>query len=124
MSTEYVITLKWDINKSALEWISPISVLTSLCCCWSVISHVQTFATPWTAACQAFLSFTISWSLLKLMSFELVMLTLRYLCTHDFFNRMRKPNLSALVGPGVWAVLNIQVPSWRVRDIFKMVNSD
>ena len=23
-------------------------------------------ATPWTAACQAFLSFTISWSLLKL----------------------------------------------------------
>ena len=30
-------------------------------------------ATPWTAACQAFLSFTISWSLLKLMSIELVM---------------------------------------------------
>ena len=31
------------------------------------------FATPWTAACQASLSFTISWSLLKLMSIELVM---------------------------------------------------
>ena len=30
-------------------------------------------ATPWTAACQASLSFTISWSLLKLMSIELVM---------------------------------------------------
>ena len=29
--------------------------------------------TPWTAACQASLSFTISWSLLRLMSFELVM---------------------------------------------------
>ena len=29
--------------------------------------------TPWTAACQASLSFTISWSLLKLMSIELVM---------------------------------------------------
>ena len=28
--------------------------------------------TPWTAACQAFLSFTISHSLLKLMSIELV----------------------------------------------------
>ena len=28
--------------------------------------------TPWTAACQASLSFTISWSLLKLMSIELV----------------------------------------------------
>ena len=31
------------------------------------------FATPWTAACQASLSFTISQSLLKLMSIELVM---------------------------------------------------
>ena len=29
--------------------------------------------TPWTAACQASLSFTISWSLLKLMSIESVM---------------------------------------------------
>ena len=30
-------------------------------------------ATPWTAACQDSLSFTISWSLLKLTSIELVM---------------------------------------------------
>ena len=30
-------------------------------------------ATPWTAACQAFLSITSSWSLLKLMSIESVM---------------------------------------------------
>ena len=29
-------------------------------------SHVQLFATPWTAACQASLSITISQSLLKL----------------------------------------------------------
>ena len=29
--------------------------------------------TPWTAACQASMSFTISWSLFKLMSIELVM---------------------------------------------------
>ena len=33
----------------------------------------QLFATPWTAACQAYLFFMISWSLLKLMSTELVM---------------------------------------------------
>ena len=39
---------------------------------WS-LSHVELFATPWTAACQAFLSFTISWSLLKLMFTESVM---------------------------------------------------
>ena len=37
------------------------------------LSYVRLFATPWIAACQASLSFTISWSLLKLMSIELVM---------------------------------------------------
>ena len=38
-----------------------------------VLSHVRFFATPWTAARQASLSFTISWSLLRLMSIESVM---------------------------------------------------
>ena len=37
------------------------------------LSHVRLFATPWTAARQASLSITNSWSLLKLMSIELVM---------------------------------------------------
>ena len=36
------------------------------------LSHVQLFATPWTAALQASLSFTISWSLLKFVSIESV----------------------------------------------------
>ena len=40
-----------------------------------VLSHVQLFATPWTTACQAFLSITNSWRLLKLMSIESVMLS-------------------------------------------------
>ena len=44
-------------------------------CCWycSVASYVLLFATPWIKACQASLSFTISWSLLKLMSIESMM---------------------------------------------------
>ena len=37
------------------------------------LSHVQLFATPWTVACQASLSITNSWSLLRLMSIESVM---------------------------------------------------
>ena len=37
-----------------------------------LLSCVQLFATPWTVACQASLSFTISRSLLKLMSIESV----------------------------------------------------
>ena len=37
-----------------------------------LLSHVRLLATPWTAACQVSLSFTISQSLLKLMSIESV----------------------------------------------------
>ena len=38
-----------------------------------MLSHVLFFATPWTAARQASLSFTVSWSLLKLLSIKSVM---------------------------------------------------
>ena len=37
-----------------------------------LLSHVQ--LTPWAAACQTSLSFTVSWNLLKLVSIESVML--------------------------------------------------
>ena len=49
-----------------LNIISKLVVVQSLSC-------VRLFAIPWTAAHQASLSFTISWSLLKLMSIESVM---------------------------------------------------
>ena len=39
------------------------------------LSHVWLFATPWTSACQASLSFTVSQSLFKCMSIESVMLS-------------------------------------------------
>ena len=50
------------------RWTSagPVTVVQSL-------SHVRLFAIPWTAAWQASLSITNSWSLLKLMSTESVM---------------------------------------------------
>ena len=38
-----------------------------------LLSRVQLFVTPWTAPCQASLSITHSWSLLKLLSIEQVM---------------------------------------------------
>ena len=38
-----------------------------------LLSRVQLFVTPWTAACQGSLSITNSWSLAKLMSIESVM---------------------------------------------------
>ena len=48
------------------------------------LSRVWRFATPWTAACQASLSFTISQSLLKLMSIESVMLSDHHILCHPF----------------------------------------
>ena len=47
------------------------------------LSRVRLFATPWTAARQAPLSFTISQSLLKFMSIELVMLSFHLNLCHS-----------------------------------------
>ena len=48
------------------------------------LSCVQVFATPWIVACQASLSFSISWSLLKLMYIELVMSSTHLILCHPF----------------------------------------
>ena len=49
------------------------STRLSIFCCCSLTKSCPTFVTPWTAACQASLSFTISWSWLKFMSIYSVM---------------------------------------------------
>ena len=56
-----------------IEWLVAVQSLR----------HVRLFATPWTAARQASLSFTISWSLFKLMSIELVMPSNHLLFCHS-----------------------------------------
>ena len=50
-------------------WILTILVLAVV----QSLRYIWLFETPWTAACQSSLSFTISWSLLRLMPIELVM---------------------------------------------------
>ena len=49
------------------------------------LGHVWLFVTPWTAACQASLCITNSWSLLKLMSIELVMPSNHLILCHSLF---------------------------------------
>ena len=56
----------WILNKFKLSNKYKFSFVQS-------VSHAWLFVTPWTAACQASLSITISQSLLKLMSIESVM---------------------------------------------------
>ena len=60
-------------------------VLTLFCVYVSSVqslSRVLLFVTPWTAACQASLYITNSWSLPKLMSIELVMLSKHLILCH------------------------------------------
>ena len=73
--------------------------------------HTRLFATPWTAACQASLSVTNFWSLLKLMSKETVMpsnhlILCRPLLLTSFFPSIRVfSNESALCirWPNYWS---------------------
>ena len=79
-----------------------------------LLSHVQLFATPWTGLHQATLSFTISQSLLRFMSTELVMSLNHLILCHplllltSIFPSIRVfPNESAFC-PGLIPVLLVR----------------
>ena len=63
-------TASWQLDNYNFEFLVAwfVVVVQSL-------SRVQLFVTSWTVACQAPLSSTVSWSLLKFMSIELVVLS-------------------------------------------------
>ena len=74
-------------------------------------SRVRLFATPWTAACQASLSITNSWSLLKLMSIESVMPSNHLiLCHHLLFLPSIFPSIRVFSKE---SVLRIRWPKYR-----------
>ena len=59
----------WVVKEVMIKMVSAVVTFSSV----QLLSHVQLFATPQTAACQASLSITNFQSLLKLMSIKLVM---------------------------------------------------
>ena len=65
-------TLELMPNNPFFKALQVVLTRAKVCCCCSVLIFVRLFETPWTAACRASLSFTISQSLLKLMSIESV----------------------------------------------------
>ena len=78
------------INTKAYQKIySPFQVLLLLCMILlspvQLLSRIRLFETPCTAACQASLSITNSWRLLKLMSVELVMPSNHLIPCHTLF---------------------------------------
>ena len=68
-----ILTLQ-KIFVHVYEIYSGFSILVHWSCC-CLFSRVRLFVTLWSAACQAPLSFTISWNLLKFKSIESVMLS-------------------------------------------------
>ena len=89
-----------------------------------LLSRVGLFATPWTAACQASLFFTISRNLLRFMSIELVILslsssaTLFSFCPQSFPASWSFPMswLCASGDPVVLVVKNLCASAGGVRD--------
>ena len=74
---------RWVDKEDVVHTYSGISL--SLVAVVQSLGHVWLFATPWTSARQAFLSFTISLSLLKFMSIESVMLSNHFILCHPLF---------------------------------------
>ena len=72
-------------------------------------SHVQLFATPWTAAHQASLSITNSWSLFKLMSIESVMSSNHLILCHPLLLPSIFPSIRVFSNE---SVLHIRWPQY------------
>ena len=92
------------------------------------LSHVQLFATPWTAACQASLSFTMAQSWLKLMSIESVMPSNHLILCHpflllpSFFPRVfsRVSWLFASCGQSIGASVSESVLPGNIQGLFPL----
>ena len=75
------IPLVTVFNGSFKIWVWLVKSLVSSV---QFLSHVCLYVTPWITACQAFLSITNSWSLLRLMSIESVMPSNHLILCHPF----------------------------------------
>ena len=68
----FTIGRTWKQPKcpSTDEWIKKLLFIYTMGYLWLLFSHsvMSDSVSPWTAACQPSLSFTISWSLLQLRS--------------------------------------------------------
>ena len=68
------------------------------------LSHVRLFVTPWTAARQTSLSITNSWSLLKLMSIELVMPSNHLILCHPLLSPSIFPSIRVFSNKSVLCI--------------------
>ena len=112
-----------------------ISQCLSIFCCFVVqsLTCVWLFVSPWTAACQAPLSFTVSLSLLRFMSIESVMLSnhLILCCTFSSCPQSFPASGSFAVsrlfmssGQSIGASASASVPPMNIQGWFPLVLTD
>ena len=63
----------WGCPAEGIRVVSSVGLESAVWMFVQLLSRIRLFVTPWTAAHQAPLSLSISWTLLKLVSVELVM---------------------------------------------------
>ena len=108
-----------------MKYTIPVSSLAQFSSAQS-LSHVRLFATPWTAACQASLSITNSWSLLKLMAIKSVMpsnLCRPLILPPSIFPRIRVFSMSQFFtsgGQSIGASAFITVLPMNIQDWFPL----
>ena len=97
-----------SVKMKAMLFCSAYIPITSLeeCLAHSVVvvqllSCVRLFATPWMTACQASLSFTVSWSLLRLISVESVMPSNHLILCHPL-----------LILPSIFPIIRVFSNEW------------
>ena len=89
-----------------------------------LLNHVWLFAAPWTTACQASLSITNSWSLLKLTAIDLVMPPNHLMLCYPL---LLPSNFSSIMVFSTESVLSIRWPSIGVSasaSVFPMNTQD
>ena len=79
-----LVELPLGIFQETFGWFQSWKIWAFIVAVFQSLSHIQFFVTPWTAACQASLSFTISQSLLKLMSIESMMASNHFILCNTF----------------------------------------
>ena len=115
--------LSMGSHRVGYDWSDLAVAVAILVVVVQLLSHVQLFATPWTAVCQVSLSFTISQSLLRFLSIESVMSSNHLILCHpllllpSIFPRIRAFSLSRL-SHQVATVLKLQHQSLNIQDGF------
>jgi len=89
-----LVTVTWDLSSFHQSPVLCHVCWICLGCVWTnvvveLLSHVWLFLTPWTAACQAPSSSTISYSLLRFMHIESVMLFSHLILSCPFSFRLQ-----------------------------------